>query len=188
MTRYVDTIERDALERTDARRTGGWPEYGPVDAVLGLGLTYLVVDRATPAVVDVSRDVLPSVSSSAVQTALAAFLWFVVVVTVLDQGVRQVRAYAGEREETSLWRWVPSESEATVAVSSLVLGGVLAAWSYEVALATVPEAVRAVASLDWTILTSVEFVTLVVFLIAFNVATWGADRLVIGGVRSMRAE
>src|SRR6056297_2245399 len=77
-----------------ARDRPQFPAYGPIDAVLGLVLFYVVVDRATPTVVDVFGEVLPDVSSSTVELGLAIFLWFVVAVTLIEQLRRQLIALA----------------------------------------------------------------------------------------------
>jgi hypothetical protein len=170
------------------RRRGGFPAYGPVDAVLGLWLFVVVVDRLTPPIVAVARDVLPGVSSSLVTTALALFVWFVIVVTVLEQLRRQLAALGLGRAERRWWRHGRRGPPSLLAVVwyllVLVVAGVVAGWTVESALATAAALVPAVAAIDVGAILTWRLVTMVVFFVAFSVATKALDRLVVGAFRA----
>ncbi|MFC6954585.1 hypothetical protein [Halorubellus litoreus] len=196
----------DAPERTDGDRRRGEhasptrggstsadrgvfrPAYGPVDAVLGYVLFYVVVDRVTPAFVDVLTDASLGISAGMVTFGLAAFLWFVLALTVVDQVGRQVAAFRGRTDESGLWARIPSETEATVASLAVVIGGALAAATFTVAMATLPDVVRSVAAFDVTGVVALDVVTLATFFASYAAATWGADRLLVGGVRVIWTE
>ena len=164
------------------------PAYGPVDAVLGYVLFYVVIERVTPAVVDVLTETVPGISPGIVTVGLAAFLWFVLAVTVLDQAGRQLAAFRGRADETSLWARIPSETEATVASLAVVVGGALAAFTFAAAMAMLPDAVRAVGAFDVDGVLALDVVTLVTFFASYAAATWGADRLLVGGMRVLWTE
>jgi hypothetical protein len=184
----------DAGPPTDSRAgQGGYvPAYGPVDAVLGYALFYVFVDRATPTVVDVLASTLPDVSPSTVRLGLAVVLWFVLVVTAAEQVRRQFVALGiadGEDEDRdTLSRVLPSEPQALAYVVLLVLGGLVAAWTFDGAIGTAVSLVRVVAALDPGALVLGELVLMVVFFVAFEVATFALDRLLVGGVRELLAE
>ena len=73
------------------------PAYGPVEGVLGVALFYVLVDRASPMVVSVTAELLPGVPASAIRTSLAASIWVVGAVTVVDQLRRQLAALGATR-------------------------------------------------------------------------------------------
>lgn len=181
----------DPGSHADASDGPGVPAYGPIEAALGYVLFYVIVTRATPTVVEVAGDVLPGLSPSLVRLGLAVLLWFVLVVTVIDQGRRQLVALGligGDGREYGVWaQVVPTESRAAGYLVLLLVGGVVAAWTYEGAIDTAVSLVPAVATLDVGAFVSVEFLLLVVFFVAYGVATHAVDRLVIGGVRSLLA-
>jgi hypothetical protein len=180
--------EGDAVERPGRDGRPYRPEYGLVEAALGYWVFYLIVDAVTPTVVDVVQEAMPGRSASAVTVALAAALWVVLFGTVLWQARTQSRALGREADVSDRERAVPSETEATVATIGLLLGGMLAVGTYDVAMATLPAVVRATASADASVVFTPGFVGLVGFFLGYGVATWAADRLVIGGVRSLMAE
>jgi hypothetical protein len=161
------------------------PAYGPVDAVLGYALFYVVVDRATPTVVDV----LGGVTAGSIRLGLAALLWFVLVVTVIDGARRQLAALGvvGDGEpDRSVWSPViPSETQALAYVVLLALGGLVAAWTFESAVGTVVSLIRVVVTLDLGAFVLGEFLVMVVFFVSFEVAAYAADRLLVGGFRTM---
>jgi hypothetical protein len=165
------------------------PAYGPVDAVLGYALFYVVVDRATPTVVDVLGGVLGGVTAGSIRLGLAALLWFVLVVTVIDGARRQLAALGvvGDGEpDRSVWSPViPSETQALAYVVLLALGGLVAAWTFESAVGTVVSLIRVVVTLDLGAFVLGEFLVMVVFFVSFEVAAYAADRLLVGGFRTM---
>lgn len=182
-------------QATDARGETAherrFPAYGPIDALLTFALFYVVVDRATPTVVDVVTDVLPSVSPSLVGLGLAAFLWFVLLATLLDQGRRQLVALGvidGDVRRPTLWSAVLPTGASTVAyLVVLLLSGALAWRTFDRAIATAVSVIRWIAALDFGAFVSVEFLVLVVFFVAFGLAAASLDRLVIGGIRAVLA-
>lgn len=177
--------ERTPTDRS-SERTRYQPAYGPVDAALGFGLFYVLVDRATPVVVDVAREV-PGIDPSLVRFGLAAALWFVLTVTVVDQLRRQLAALgvgthdAVDPDPAS--RAPPTESVALAYLVLFVLGGGLAWLTVERALETAVALIPAVAALDAGAFVSVDFAVMVVFFLSFAVATRSLDRLVVGGIR-----
>jgi hypothetical protein len=182
----------DSRSRTASRDGRYVPAYGPVDAALGYALFYVIVDRATPIVVDVFGGVLGATAAS-VRLGLAAFLWFVLVVTAVDQARRQLAALGvvGDADVTdgSIWSpAVPSETQALAYVVLLVLGGLVAAWTFEGAIGTLVSLIRVVAALDPGAFVLGEFLVMALFFVSFEAATYAADRLLVGGVRAMLLE
>ncbi|MFB6184581.1 MAG: hypothetical protein ABEI96_08510 [Haloarculaceae archaeon] len=193
MSTYADAGPRtDASPRTGSRTRGYVPAYGPVDAAFGFALFYVLVDRATPTVVAVLTDALADVSPSFVRLGLAAVLWFVLGVTVLDQFRRQLAAlglasHHAVRPRTAA-RGTPSRAQTVAYALGVVVGGAVAAWTFERAVETAVSLIRVVAALDAGAFVSVEFLVMVVFFVAFGVATHSLDRLVVGGVRALLAD
>lgn len=169
----------------------GFPAYGPIDAALGYLLFYVVVDRATPTVLSVAAEVFPDVASSAVGFALASLLWFVLAVTVLDQGRRQAVAAGlvdGDAGTTSIWPSVlPDETTDQLYLALLVVSGLVAASTFETAVETLVSLVRIVAALDVAALDLVALLTTAVFFVAYEAATFSLDRLLVGTVRRLFA-
>ena len=181
----------DSRSRTASRDGRYVPAYGPGDAALGYALFYVIVDRATPIVVDVFGGVLGATAAS-VRLGLAAFLWFVLVVTAADQARRQLAALGvvgdGETDE-SIWSpVVPSETQALAYVVLLALGGLVAAWTFESAVGTVVSLIRVVTALDLGAFALGEVLVMALFFVSFEAATYAADRLLVGGVRAMLLE
>lgn len=175
-----------APERTDPGRCR-LPAYGPIDAVLGFVAFYVFVDRATPTVVDVLAVAVPAASPSLVRLGLAATLWFVLAVTLLDRARRQLAALGvGSRDDVGRAersRAAPTRLQFAGYLVVLLLGGVVAAWTFEPAVRTGIALIRTVATLDVAAFDPLGFVTMVVFFVAFAGATRALDRLVVGGIR-----
>lgn len=182
MSTYVDTGSR-----TDSRGRPV-PAYGPVDAVLGFVLFYVIVDRATPTVVDVTTGILPDVSL--VGLGLAMALWFVLAVTVVDQARRQLAALGvvSHDDVTTRSRAVPSETRALAYLVLVLVGGALAAWTFDRAVDTAVSLIRVVAALDAAAFVPADFFVMVAFFVSFGVATHALDGLVIGGIRAILAD
>jgi hypothetical protein len=168
------------------------PADGPLTAVLGYVLFYVVVERATPAVVAVLTDALPDLPGSTVGLGLALFLWVVLALTVVDQATRQLAALGLlERDDPADWLWTRVGLErvpATWYLAALAVGGTLAAVTVDAALAAVPVLVRAAASLGSEPFPAADLAVLGVFAVAFDVASTALDRLVLGGVRATLAD
>ena len=173
-----DRRERDAPDRQV-------PAFGPVEAVLGYALFFVLFERATPAVREVLSDVLP-VSPSAVGFALAAFMWFVLAVMSVDQLVRQLGAlglleYNGNRRAE---RW--SERIGTAGYVALALvGGVVAVLTVDAGLETAVELVRIVGRLDFAAIDLGALVVMATFFVAYSLATRAVDRLVVRALRRL---
>jgi hypothetical protein len=167
------------------------PAYGPVDAVLGYALFYVVVDRVTPTVVDVGTTVLPGVAPSAIGFALAAALSFILVVTVVDQLRRQLAAAGlsshSEIDPDPSTRTPPSEPLALGYLLVGVFGGGIAWLTFEPAMRALNSLIPVVATLDVGGFVVAQFVVLVVFFLSFAAATRSLDRLLVGGVRWLQA-
>ena len=106
MSTYADA---DVESRTRSRERRPVPAYGPVDALLGYGLFYVVVERATPTVVAVVGDAVGD--AALVRLGLALALWFVLAVTLIDQLQRQLAALGVVSGDGSRrWRLAPFET------------------------------------------------------------------------------
>lgn len=183
MSTYVD-----AESRRDPRKHRPFPAYGPLDAVLGYVVFYVFVTRATPTVVAVFTDVL-GVSPGAVRLWLAIALWFILAVTALDQVRRQLAALGvgsdADVDAAGRERLVPSRAQVAVYLAVVVVGGVVAAVTFERAVTVGISFVRVVATVDVSAFVPVDFVAMVVFFVAFGAATHSLDRLVVGGIRAL---
>ena len=185
MTTHVDTDTRrgESRRRVDAYR----PAYGPVDALLGYAMFYVVVDRATPVVTDVTDDLFPGVSPSAVGFALAAFLWFVFLVSTVEQVRRQLAALGlvshAEVDPDPQTRRPPAEP---VALGYLVVFGFaagVASLTFERGIEVAVSLVPALAAFDIGSLLVADLVVMVLFFGSWAATTWSLDRLLIGGLR-----
>lgn len=169
-------------------RSAPFPAYGFVDAALGYWLFYIVVDRATPTVVDVFSERVPDVSPSLVGLGLAGLLWLVLALTVLDHAKRQFAALRG-RTDTSR-PWMPTKL--VPATYWVLVYGLLAALAGSTAVVTFGAGVDATVTLIESVMTLdvanvllLDVVTLVVFYLAFAVATYCLDRLTIRTLREI---
>lgn len=165
------------------------PAYGPVDAVVGYAVFYVFVERATPTTVDVFTTAVPGIAAETVRLALAALLWFVLAVTVLEQLQRQLAAL-GVGTRTAVARadreaGTPGETRLLAYLGGLAAGGAVAVWTFETAVQAGIALIRIVGTLDSSAFVTVEFVVMVVFFVGFAVATHSLDRLVIGTVRRL---
>lgn len=100
-----------------------FPAHGPVEACLGYLLFYILVIRVTPAVVATSGDAALSLPSSFVRFGLAAALWFVLVVTAVDQARRLAALGVGTYDDPGLRvrsRVVPSSPRTTGYLLALI--------------------------------------------------------------------
>lgn len=180
----------DSSTRTDRRiRRPHLPAYGPIDAVLGFAVFSVFVERATPAVVDVFTTAVPGLSASTVRFGLAALLWFVLAVTLLDQLQRQLAA-VGVGSRSAVARadreaGTPGAARLLAYLGGLAVGGTVAVWTFETAVQSGVTMIRIVGTLDTSAFVLVEVLAMVVFFVGFAVATHSLDRLVVGTVRRL---
>jgi hypothetical protein len=154
--------------------------------VLGYAVFSVFVDRATPAVVEAFGGVA-GLPPELVRFGLAAVPWFVLVVTVLDRGRRRLVAL-GVCSRRDVERARRERRAPTEAAFLFSLAGVVAAWTFEAAVAAGVSLVRAAGTLDPSRVVSLELVAMVVRFVAFGGATRALDRQVAEGVRSLAAE
>jgi hypothetical protein len=170
---------------------GRFPAYGPLDAVLGLVLFYYLLGRVTAEAAVVLPDVVADLSGADVRLAAAFFAWFVVAVTLLDQGYRQLAALGvvdgGRSRVDVVDRVVPTEAQALGSLVLVLLFGLLAALSFETGVDTAVAMVEIVARLDPGAFVVGDLVVMVVFFVSYAVATRALDRLVVGGLRELLA-
>lgn len=167
---------------------GPFPAYGPVNAALGYLLFYALVTRATPAAVEI---IGPLLGAGLVRLGLTAALWFILLVSLLEQLRRQLAALGVGHYRPTYWRAlspaVPSPGYLVAYLGLLLVGGAVAAWRLESALGTAVDLVRVVGRLELGALDVGAVVGLVVFFVAYGGASWAADRLLVGGIRRLRA-
>ncbi|OYR58446.1 hypothetical protein DJ83_14910 [Halorubrum ezzemoulense] len=112
-----------------------FPAHGPVEACLGYLLFYILVIRVTPAVVATSGDAALCLPSSFVRFGLAAALWFVLVVTAVDQARRRLAALGvGTYDDPGLRvrsRVVPSSPRTTGCLLALIAGTAVAMVTFD---------------------------------------------------------
>ena len=95
--------------------------------------------------------------------------------TALDQVRRQLAAL-GVGSEADVRRQArypvtPSETRALVYLVALLVGGLLAVWTFAPAIDTAVSLIRSVAAMDVGAFLTAEFVTMAVFFVAYSVAT-----------------
>ncbi|MFC4360620.1 hypothetical protein ACFO0N_21990 [Halobium salinum] len=184
MSTYTTAGSKSA--QVDWRRI---PAYGPIDAVLGYVLFYVLVDRATSTIVSVASDIIPNVPASAVRFALAALLWFVLLVTVVDSARRQLAALGFGGYETGL-KWpnskpMPTALQTVAYLATVLVGGTIAVWLFDSAIETAVGLITVVAALDVSAFPVGAFVGLVVFFVSYGAAAHSLDRLLVGGLRAV---
>jgi len=178
--------------QNDTTRASGesvqFPAYGPVEAALGYALFYVLVDRVTPAVVEVFSETVLDLSTSFVRLGLAAVLWFVLVVTFVDELRRQLAALgivAGQPRPRVWSRVTPPSLRTAGYVVGLVVGGAIAAVTFELAVDAIQSLIPVVATVDPWGIDLAEVLVMVVFFVAYSTATHSLDRLIVGTVRSL---
>lgn len=167
-----------------------FPAYGPIEALLGMLLFLKIMERATPTIVDALGTALPELAPGTVRLGLAVFLWFVVALTILDQLRRQLAALGigSHPQVPRSRRAAPSETRALAYVAVLVVGGLVASWTFDPAMRAIGSAIRLIVLQDVAAFALVRFVLMVVFFVAYGAATHAIDRLVIGGIRAIVAD
>ena len=168
----------------DRRPRTAFPAYGPVEAALGFAAFYVFVTRATPTVVDVVPAAV-GLSPSTVGFGLAAFLWFALVVSAIEQLRRQVGAARDGARDDAFQAAVPTGTWMLGYGLVLLLAGWFAAVTFDRAVETGIALLRLVVTLDVGTFVYVDAIVLVGFFVAFGLAVRAADRLVIGGLRAL---
>jgi hypothetical protein len=176
---YVET------RKSSEPRRSSLPAYGPIDALLSYVVFYIFVDRATPTVVEVITTALPNISPSLVQLGLAVALWFILAVTLIDQLRRQLAAFGvGSHDDVSRAERsgvAPTDLQLGGYLVVLLLGSIIATWTFEPAIRAGISFIQIVGTLDTSAFVLVEFGLMIVFFISFAGATRALDRLIIGG-------
>ena len=169
-----------------------FPAYGPIETGLGYLLFYLLVDHATPAVVTVFSDMVLDLSPSFVRFGVATALWFVLVVTVIDQVRRQLAVLGvGTYDEYQLRVWsrvAPSSLRTAGYLLALIVGTTVAAITFERAVEALPSLIPVVATVELVAFDLVELFVMVVFFISYSIAAHSLDRLMIGGIRTLTSK
>lgn len=184
-----------SVHGTDRRRRGRirfvYPEYGPVETLLGIGLFYLLVDRLTPVIVEGLASPFPSLGAETVRTLLAVSIWVMAGLSFLRLVLTQSKANPRRFESVeALNRFLaerrPTDRHYRFYLVLALLGGTTAmlAWetTLEVLAAMLPMVVTPAGELPAAI-TVGNAAVLVVFFLGFAASARGLDRLVIGGVR-----
>lgn len=195
----MPTEVSDSTSRTD-RDDRTFPAYGSVEAVLAYALFYVLVDRMTPAIVETFSETVLNLSPSFVRFGLATALWFILVVTVIDQIRRQLAALGvvpSHEYQIRVWSRVTPPSVRTAGyLSALVVGGVVAAITFDRAVESLLWLIQLVASVNITefeVMIGTEFdvvslAAMIAFFVTYGVATHSLDRLVVDGIRSLASD
>jgi len=170
----------------------GFPAYGAIEAALGYFLFYVLVDRVTPAVVTVFSDTIIDLSPSFVRFGFATTLWFILVVTAIDQVRRQLAALGvGAYDDYRLRVWsrvTPPSLRTTGYLLALIAGTAVAVRTFDRAVEALLSLISAIATVDVVAFDLVELFVMVVFFVAYSVAAHSLDRLVIAGIRRLISE
>jgi hypothetical protein len=146
----------------------------------------------TPDIVTVFSETVLDLSPSFIRFGLVAALWFVLLVTAVDQARRQLAALdicTYDNFQLRVWSRVSPSSLRTVGDLFALVSGTM------VATITFPYAVEALKSLIPLIsppnpveFEVMELFVMLVFFIAYSFAAHSLDRLVIGGVRTLTSD
>lgn len=175
-----------------------YPEFGPVDAVLGFALFYFLVGLATVVAVDSLANSAPTLVPEPLSTWAAYLLWVVLALVALGQLVVQVQsnprtfATAAERRQFLETRR-PTERQYRWWAVWVFVGGAVAYVTFSRFVPTFATVVRFFVDLfvgpvptgPFRVVDAFLFVS---FFVAYSVLTRGLDRLVIGSLRSLVAD
>lgn len=178
------------------------PEYGTVRRAIEYGLFFVVVDRATATLTDLLAESPMAALGSQFAFGAAVALWLVLAVTVVREGIRQVRANprdGGDATELLAQSRLAPRWVAVVGALALVGGGVVVlGWPrffgvlddpvaafglVQRTLAGAPDQsglTRALALLE------TDLVWALAFPAGFVAFAYGVDRLLVGGVREVQ--
>lgn len=167
-----------------------YPEYGPVDSVVGFGLFYLLVDAVTPTLVEALAGPFPDLASGTVTTGTALALWAVFGLTVLTVVLTQAKPNP-RRFDTRAERDAfldanrPTEWDYRLNLALLVLGGSTAALAWGTAVDVLRGMLPVVVDLGGAVPSVGNVAVFVVFFVGFAAYSRGLDRLVVGGLREL---
>lgn len=184
-------------QQRDVGRTLYIPEYGPIEAVLGYGFFYFLVDVGTPVVREAVVDSRLGIAPELVPTAAAGALWIILFLSVLGQATEQWRKNPHRFEDETamvhhLEAIAPSVARMqgwglALAIGLLVvvfgfdpfLGSYRSLLSGMVVFVGTPESAAVVfRALPWFI----------VYMIGFSLVTRYTDRLILGLDRRRRLD
>jgi hypothetical protein len=137
--------------RTEAAIHREFPAYGPIEAILGYVLFYVLVDRATPVVVETFSETVLDLSPSFLEFGLAMVLWFVLAVTAIDQVRRQLAALgfvSYDEYQLRVWLRVTPSSLRTTGYLVVVVGGGIAVLTFQRAVETLLSLILLFATVD----------------------------------------
>jgi len=161
------------------------PAYGPIEAALGYVVFYVFVTRATPTLVEVVPNSIGGITPSLVRLGLALALWLVLAANVIEQVRRQIVAFREGYADDFFQASVSTGSWMLGYLALLLVGSLLAVWTFDRAVDTGISLIRMVVTLDVGSFVLPDFVVMVAFFIAFGAASRAVDRLVIGGIREL---
>jgi hypothetical protein len=183
----------DAREQNSDSLRLYYPAYGPIEAVVGVGLFYLIVDRVTPTLVAGLDGPLPDLVPEPLTTFMAFLLWVVLGATVTGVVLTQLRE--NPREFTTpaecdefLASNQPSAWEYSRNGAMALLGGAIALLTWNTFIFVLRSITVVVVEPGGAVEATVavtDVAVFVVFLVGFAACVRGLDRLVVGGLRDL---
>lgn len=170
-----------------------FPAYGPIEAVVGIGLFSLIVDRVTPTLVTKLAEPLPDLVPEPLTTFIALLLWLVLGATVVGVALTQFRENpreftTPENRDEFLALNRPSDWEYYRNGAITLLGGAVAFLTWNTFISVLQDIIVVVIESDGTIeatVTLTDIAVFIIFLVGFASYARGLDRLVVGGVRDL---
>jgi hypothetical protein len=155
-------------------------------------LFYVLVDRATPVVVETFSETVLDLSPSFLEFGLAMALWFVLGVTAIDQVRRQLAALglvSYDEYQLRVWsRVTPSSLRTTGYLVALVVGGGVAVLTFQHTIETLVSPLPLFATVDPARFDIIGLLAMVAFFVAYGIATHSLHRLVIGAIHALSAD
>jgi hypothetical protein len=188
--RSTTTSERTAHDRRRSVRLL-YPEYGPVEALVGFGAFYLILEWMTPTLVDTLAGPLPDLVPDPLTTLTAMLLWLILGIIVAAIVLEFVGENPREFEDRSerdayLDEHRPSDRDYRHNLALMVLGGATAVLSWSTAIEVLRGTFPVVVELGGVVPPGQSLADGAVFVVFFvGVAAYarGLDRLVVGGMR-----
>lgn len=187
----TDPTHRVTGDRTQRPIRVFYPEYGPVEAVLGLGVFYLVVDVATPVLVETLAEPMPGLVPEPLTTLTAASVWvvagLVVFATAVDQWQANPREFESRKERDHfLDASRPDEWRYYAYAGVVLVGATVAYFSWDTFQMVLERSIVTVVEADASIVVGTldaEVVVFVAFFLGTAAVTRGIDRIVVGSIR-----